>query len=109
MATESCQGGLQMSDNEREAIIASIRKRQENIAVAIGVTIAMTLSTFFFTYALLVDRGLSGALWMMAIATVVMLGILIKLKSVAFFVVRLWLGWQPRYKAVLATMTATAP
>ena len=98
-----------MSEDERKAIIATIRKRQENLAVVIGVVIAMTLSTFFFTYALLVDRGLSGALWMMAVATLLMLAILIKLRSVAFFLIRLWLGWQPRYKEVLATMTAKEP
>jgi len=95
------------SENDQDMIIASIRKTQENIAVIIGVVITLMLCIYFFSYAQLADRGLSGALWVMAISTVMMVFVLFRLKAVSFFLARLWLGRRPHYHDVFSTISAT--
>jgi len=96
-----------MSENDQSIIIESIRKKQENIAVVIGVVFALTMCVYFFTYAMLVDKGLSGALWIMGISSVLMLLTLIKLKPVSFFFARLWLGRRPDYRDAFSVIAAT--
>jgi len=96
-----------MTEIDQSVIIESIRKKQENIAVGIGVVFALTLCVYFFTYAMLVDKGLSGALWMMGGSSLLMLLALIKLKPVSFFFARLWLGRRPLYRDAFAMIAAT--
>jgi len=95
-----------MTENDQTVMIESIKKKQENIAVVIGVVFALTMCVYFFTYAMLVDKGLSGALWLMGISSLLMLLALIKLKSISFFIVRLWLGRRPLYRDALAMIAA---
>jgi len=95
-----------MPENDQSIIIESIRKKQENIAVVIGVVFALTMCVYFFTYAMLVDKGLSGALWIMGISSVLMLLTLIKLKPVSFFFARLWLGRRPDYRDAFTVIAA---
>lgn len=95
-----------MTENDQTVMIESIKKKQENIAVVIGVVFALTMCVYFFTYAMLVDKGLSGALWLMGISSLLMLLALIKLKSISFFIVRLWLGRRPLYRDALAVIAA---
>jgi len=96
-----------MAENDQSMIIESIRKKQENIAVVIGVAFTLTLCVYFFTYAMLVDKGLSGALWMMGISSLLMLLVLIKLKPVSFFFARLWLARRPNYSDAFAVIDTT--
>ena len=70
-----------------------------------GFVIAITLSVYFFTYAMLTDKGLHRLLWFQAISTVVMVFMLIKLKSISFFCARILLGRRAKYREVLASMT----
>jgi len=96
-----------MTENDQAMIIESIKKKQENIAVLIGVVFAVTMCIYFFTYAMLVDKGLSGPLWAMGISSIAMLLVLTKLKPVSFFFIRLWLGRRPDYKTALSIIAAT--
>ncbi len=96
-----------MTENDQSVIIESIRQKQENIAVVIGVVFALTMCVYFFTYAMLVDKGLSGALWVMGLSSIAMLLVLIKLKPVSFFFARLWLGRRPHYQAAFSVIAAT--
>ena len=96
------------SGNDQAALIASIRKTQENIAVIIGVLFTLILCIYFFTYAMLVDKGLSGALWMMGSSSLLMLLALIRLNAVSFFVARLWLGRRERYKKTFTLISASS-
>jgi len=94
------------SGKDQTMMMESIRKKQENIAVVIGVIFTVTLCIYFFTYAMLVDKGLSGALWMMGISSLLMLLVLFKLKAVSFFFAKLWLGRKADYKDALSAMIA---
>jgi len=95
------------SGNDQTMIIQSIRKIQENIAVGIGVMFTLTMCVYFFTYSILVNKGLSGALWMMAISSMVMLLILFRLKPVSFFFTRLWLGHRANYRDAFSLISET--
>jgi len=88
-----------------DEIETKIRKTQENIAVVIGVIFALTLSVYFFTYAMLVDKGLSSLLWAMGISSIVMLLILIRLKTVSMWITSVWLGRKPQYRQALDRLT----
>jgi len=94
-----------MSDNELDETIESVRKKQENISVGIGVFFTLTLCTYFFTYARLVDVMNVGGLWFMGISTILMLVILFKLQKCAFFLVRLWLGNKPAFRDAIAKLS----
>ncbi len=96
-----------MSEHDQSMIIESIRKKQENIAVVIGVVFALTMCVYFFTYAMLVDKGLSDALWIMGISSILMLLALIKLKPVSFFFAKLWLGRKKDYRDAFSVIAAT--
>jgi hypothetical protein len=74
--------------------------------VVIGTIFALTMCVYFFTYAMLVDKGLSGGLWTMGISSTLMLLILIKLKSVSFFLARLLLGRRADFRDTFAGLTA---
>ena len=95
-----------MTSPDREEAIASIKKTQENIAVVIGTIFALTMCVYFFTYAMLVDKGISGGLWTMGISSIVMLLILIKLKQVSFFLTRLIFGRRADLRDTFANITA---
>ena len=95
-----------MSSTDRDEAIARIKKTQENIAVVIGSIFALTMCVYFFTYAMLVDKGISGGLWAMGISSILMLLILIKLKPVSFFLTRLWLGRRAELRDTISTLTA---
>jgi len=94
-----------MAEQNQSEVIEAIRKTQENFAVGIGFVIAITLSVYFFTYAMLTDKGLHSLLWFQAISTVVMVLMLIRLKQISFFCARLLLGRRAKYRDVLATMS----
>jgi hypothetical protein len=95
-----------MSEKHQESI-ARITKIQENVAVVLGVIIALTLSVYFFTYAMLVDKGLEGMIWAQGLSAIAMLLILIYLKQVSFLLTRLWLGRKPEYKDAFASMASS--
>jgi len=80
-----------MNNPERKDTLAKTKKTQETISVIIGTVFTITMCVDFFTYALLADRGMITALWMMGISVIVMLLILFKLKHVSSFLTRLWL------------------
>ena len=96
-----------MLTSEQSETLELIRKKQENIALVIGVTLAMILSVYFFTYAMVTDKGFINVLWLMAISSLVIVAMLFRLQSVSFFVTRLWLGRRPGYRELFPLITAT--
>jgi len=96
-----------MTEHDASEIVTSIRNTQENIALVIGVLFAVLLSVYFFTYAMAVDKGLMGVLWMMGISSIVFVVVLFRLQTVAFFLARVWLGRRSGFGDVFARLTAT--
>jgi len=96
-----------MNNPEQNNTLAKIRKTQETISVIIGTVFAITMCVDFFTYALLADRGLITALWLMGLSVIVMLLILFYLKHVSFFLTRLWLGRRAEFREIMARLDST--
>jgi hypothetical protein len=95
-----------MSNIDQKAALARIRKMQETVAVVIGSIVVVIMCGYFFSYAQLADRGMSGALWAMGASTIVLVLILFKLKQVSFFFTRLWLGRHAELRDTLAGLHA---
>ena len=94
-----------MTDQDRAALIRAIKKTQENIAIAIGITVVLILLVFFFSYAQLADRGLTDLLWLQGFTALLLVFVLFRLGPIAFFCTRLLLGRRARYREVLASIT----
>lgn len=94
-----------MPNQADASVIEKIRKTHENIAVVIGFLVGCVLSAYFFTFSMFVDQGRSGLLWFQGISSILMVLLLYKLKHVAFFFTRLWLGRRREYRAVLSSLS----
>ncbi len=79
---------------------AKARRLRENIAVALGSLVAILLSIYFFTYAWLVDKGLTGWLWFEILSAAAMLILLFRLKAVAGALARGWMRISPSWRAL---------
>ncbi|MDQ6986458.1 MAG: hypothetical protein Q9M25_01485 [Mariprofundaceae bacterium] len=96
-----------MTSAQAGEAIEKIKKMQENIAVIIGTIFTLTLCVYFFTYAMLVDKGLFGLLWAQGLSALAMLLALIYLKSVSFFLTRLWLGRRAELRDTFVGLNAS--
>jgi len=96
-----------MTHAQASEALERIKKSQENIAVVIGTIFTLTLCVYFFTYAMLVDKGLYGLLWAQGLSALAMLLALIYLKHVSFFFTRLWLGRRAELRDTFAGLNAS--
>lgn len=96
-----------MSQHENE--IAAIERLQNilgNIKVITGIAIGTVLLLYFFSYAMLVDQGMSGALWFEVVTTVLCVLGLVYLNSVAFFMLKTLYQRRKQYRDVFPVLTA---
>lgn len=96
-----------MDSPEQQKKLDRIKKAQENLSVLIGTVFVLIMCVDFFTYALLADKGMSGALWAMGISVITMLLILFNLKRVSFFLIQLWFGRRAEFGEIFAKLRAT--
>ena len=61
-------------------------------AIVAGVIMGLALSSYFFTFGMLIDMGATAALWFQIITMVLFIFGLIYLKRVAFFITRIVLS-----------------
>jgi len=94
-----------MADQERAEIIKRIKKTQENMAIAIALTVIFILLFYFFTYPRLVTAGSIGLSWAEAVTTLFWVLVLFRLGPISFFFTRLWLGRRPAYRELMSTLT----
>jgi len=99
------QGRRHMSRNDPNSALETIIKIREKIAITIGSIITVMLCVYLFTYSSLLYSSLSYLFWVEAISLIPMIVTLFYLKSVSFFLTRLWLGRRPGCREVLASMT----
>lgn len=70
-------------------LIQAIQNTQRRIAITIGIIMGVTLSTYFFTFAMLIDRGITGMLVFEAVSSVLFIVAYIFLNRISFAVTRL--------------------
>ena len=87
-------------------IIKKIQNTQNNIKVFTAVPMGVLMILYFFSYATLIDNGLTGFLFFEIVTTVLFVLALIFLNPLSFFVVRLLYGSREPYKDVMQKLTA---
>jgi hypothetical protein len=93
-----------MTEQNNTPILQKIKKTQERIAITAGVIMGIMLSSYFFTFGMLIDRDASGALWFQIITSVLFIFGLIFLKRLSFFLTKMILGFKSDYRSALAGM-----
>lgn len=90
---------------EQQTLRDKIRTAHERIAITLGIAIGVILSSYFFTFGMLIDRDAGGLLWFQIITSVLFVLALFRLKRVAFFLTKLILGFKADYRRALQGMT----
>lgn len=93
-----------MTKSSDTKILQKIKKTHERIAITAGIVMGVALSSYFFTFGMLIDRDASGALWFQIITSVLFVFGLIFLKRLAFFLTKLVLGYNGEYRRALRGM-----
>ena len=91
------------SENESETL-QKIKRTHGRIAITAGVIMGLALSSYFFTFGMVIDQGATGVLWFQLITMVLFIFGLIFLKRVAFFITRILLIQNADCRRVLKGM-----
>ena len=84
--------------------LQKIKRTHGRIAVIAGVIMGLALSSYFFTFGMLIDQGATVALWFQIITMVLFIFGLIFLKRVAFFITRMLLALNADCRRMLKGM-----
>jgi len=76
------------------AAIQAIHKTQRRIAVISGVTMGVLMSVYFFSFAMLIDRGMFGILMIEVITSIAFIFAFIFMHQLSFRLTRLIHGRQ---------------
>jgi di/tricarboxylate transporter len=96
-----------MSQQQEEiAAIERLQNIQSNIKVTTGIAIGTVLLLYFFSFAMLVDTGMTGALMFEVITTVLCVLGLIYLNKLAFFILKSLYQRSKAYRHLFPVLTA---
>jgi len=93
-----------MSNENQLETVQKIKRTHGRIAVFAGVIMGVALSSYFFTFGMLIDRGATAALWFQLITMVLFIFGLIFLKRLAFFITRILLTFNEDCRRALKGM-----
>ena len=93
-----------MTNGNDAETLRKIKKTHGRVAVIAGVIMGVALSSYFFTFGMLIDRGATGVLWFQIITTVLFIPGLIFLKRVALFITRILLSMNGECRRILKGM-----
>ena len=94
-----------MSEQNTLNAIQQIKKTLENFMVSVGILSGMILLVYFFTYGALVDSVGSFLIWFEVVTSIMVLFVLLFLRRVCFFLMRLKLKRRVDCSAVLKKLT----
>ena len=95
-----------MSKENDPQILQKIKKINGRVAVVAGAVMGVALSSYFFTFGMLIDQGATGALWFQIVTMVLFILGLIFLKRLAFIITRILLAFDSDCRRVLKGMKA---
>ncbi len=93
-----------MGDEELLQALEHIQKTQNRIAMILGITMGMLLILYFFTYAMLMDRGYHGVLLFEAVTSVLFIIAFFFLTRISLLLTRLILGRRQPFDKLLRHM-----
>jgi hypothetical protein len=93
-----------MTNHKDLETLQTIKRVHGRITIIAGVIMGLALSSYFFTFGMLIDRGATAALWFQIVTMVLFIFGLIFLKRVAFFITRILLALNADCRRVLKGM-----
>lgn len=87
------------------AIIKKIQNTQNNIKIFTAVPMGVLMIGYFFSYATLIDHGLTGFLFFEIISSILFVLAFIFLNPLSFFAVRLIYGNREPYASLLVKLS----
>jgi len=95
-----------MTNENDSNTLKKIKKIHERIVITVGITMGLALSTYFFTYGMLIDRDATAMIWFQLITTVLFIFGLIFIKRLALVLTKLLLAANSECRQMLKGMTA---
>ncbi len=83
-----------------------IQKTQNIIATTVAITMGTLMVSYFFTFAMLIDKGHRGALLVELITTLLFIVAFFFLNRLAFAITRLYYGRRQPHARLLARLSA---
>ncbi len=83
-----------MSNSDDIKILTRIKKTHERIVLIAGIGMGVALSTYFFTFGMLIDNDSTVLLWFQMISSIVFIFGLIYIKALAFLITKIILGFN---------------
>jgi hypothetical protein len=94
-----------MHDNDTETL-QKIKRIHGRVVVIAAVVMGVALSSYFFTFGMLIDKGATAVLWFQLITMVLFIFGLIFIKRMAFFITRMLLVFNADCRRMLKGMRA---
>lgn len=96
---------METTDRSTLKALQRLHKTQNAIATTLAITMGTLMVTYFFTFAMLIDKGYHGALWLEALSTLLFIIAFFYLNPLAFAIVRLIHGRRRPYADLLRRLT----
>jgi Kef-type K+ transport system membrane component KefB len=93
-----------MTSDDDLKILHKIKSTHGRVAIIAGVIMGLALSSYFFTFGMLIDQGATAMLWFQIVTMVLFIFGLIFLKRLAFFITRIFLALNGDCRRVLKGM-----
>ena len=95
-----------MSNTDDIKILTRIKKTHERIVLVAGIGMGIMLSAYFFTFGMLIDRNAVGLLWFQMLSSIAFIFGLVFIKSLAFFIAKIVLGFNTENRDWLDRLSA---
>ena len=93
-----------MTNETSNKTLQKIKKTHERIVITVGIAMGITLSSYFFTYGMLIDRDATFMIWFQVITTVLFIFGLIFIKRLALLLTKVLLAANSDCRQMLKGM-----
>ncbi len=94
-----------MTNENDSQTLQKIKKIHERIVITAGIAMGIALSSYFFTFGMLIDRDATFMLWFQVVTSVLFIFGLIYIKPLALLLVRVFLASNADCRQMLKGMT----
>lgn len=94
-------------DIQASQVIESLQQSYSNIKIFTAVPMGVLMILYFFSFATLIDKGMSGLLWFEIITSIVFLIYFVFINRAAFAILKILCRKNSRKREILALMDVT--
>ncbi len=95
-----------MNNENDSQTLQKIKKIHERIVITVGVAMGIALSSYFFTFGMLIDRDATFMLWFQVITSVLFIFGLVYIKPLALMIAKVLLASNADCRQMLKGMKA---